>query len=95
VLLIPCPHCGPRAEIEFHWGGEAHVVRPGPHDAVSAREWADYLFGRNNPKGVSAERWRHTHGCRQWFHLLRSTESHEILASCPIGESARLAGAAE
>ena len=28
MLLIDCPHCGPRAEIEFRYGGEAHMVRP-------------------------------------------------------------------
>ena len=27
MLLIPCPHCGPRAEIEFRHAGEAHLVR--------------------------------------------------------------------
>ncbi|MEQ1611156.1 MAG: sarcosine oxidase subunit delta, partial [Hyphomicrobiaceae bacterium] len=27
MLLIECPHCGPRAEIEFRCGGEAHVAR--------------------------------------------------------------------
>ena len=38
--LITCPHCGPRAEIEFRCGGEAHIARPAdpfalatlPHD---------------------------------------------------------------
>jgi hypothetical protein len=28
VLLIPCPWCGLRDEIEFSYGGEAHIVRP-------------------------------------------------------------------
>ena len=28
MLLIPCPWCGPRDEIEFHYGGEAHIARP-------------------------------------------------------------------
>ena len=25
MLLIDCPHCGPRNEVEFRYGGEAHV----------------------------------------------------------------------
>jgi sarcosine oxidase subunit delta len=29
MLLIECPWCGPRDEIEFSYGGEAHRVRPG------------------------------------------------------------------
>ncbi|MEB0164296.1 sarcosine oxidase subunit delta, partial [Glaciimonas sp. CA11.2] len=28
MLLITCPWCGPRAESEFHCGGEADIARP-------------------------------------------------------------------
>ena len=28
MLLIPCPYCGERPEIEFAYGGEAHIARP-------------------------------------------------------------------
>ena len=29
MLLIPCPYCGmDRPEIEFRYGGEAHIARP-------------------------------------------------------------------
>ena len=28
MLLITCPYCGPRPEIEFRCGGEAHIARP-------------------------------------------------------------------
>ncbi|MGZ8625813.1 MAG: sarcosine oxidase subunit delta, partial [Actinomycetota bacterium] len=24
MLLIPCPWCGPRDEVEFRYGGQAH-----------------------------------------------------------------------
>ena len=41
--------------------------------------WGDYLFMRKNPKGLYNERWFHAHGCRRWFHVVRSTVSHEIL----------------
>ena len=27
MLQIPCPWCGPRDEIEFSYGGEAHIIR--------------------------------------------------------------------
>jgi sarcosine oxidase, subunit delta len=86
MLLIRCPHCGPRPEIEFHCGGEAHIARPGDPDAIDDAAWAEYLFMRSNPKGMLAERWVHRHGCRQWFNLLRDTVTHRIVLSYRIGE---------
>jgi sarcosine oxidase, subunit delta len=84
MLLIPCPWCGERDEIEFRYGGEAHISRADPagDDAV----WADYLYMRANPKGLFAERWVHQHGCRRWFNLLRDTATHRIVAVYKIGE---------
>lgn len=87
MLLISCPHCGPRDEIEFRCGGETHVVRPGPAEAVSEDAWADYLFMRQNPRGPHAERWLHAAGCRTWFNLLRDTVTHEIKAVYPMGHA--------
>ncbi|OYZ70584.1 MAG: sarcosine oxidase subunit delta, partial [Rhizobiales bacterium 24-66-13] len=52
MLLIPCPYCGARPEIEFHCGGEAHIARPADPSALSDAEWAEYLFIRKSPKGV-------------------------------------------
>lgn len=79
MLLIPCPHCGPRAETEFTCGGESHIARPGPPDQVEDRRWAEYLFYRDNPRGVVFERWLHGLGCGQWFNVARDTLSHRIL----------------
>jgi len=28
MLLIPCPWCGPRNEMEFSYGHEGHIARP-------------------------------------------------------------------
>src|SRR4051812_42290357 len=86
MLLIPCPWCGPRDEIEFRYGGEAHIARPADPDALDDAAWADYLFMRVNPNGVLAERWVHQHGCRRWFNLLRDTVSHRIIAAYRIRE---------
>ena len=44
MLLIPCPWCGPRDEIEFKYGGEAHIARPLDPAALSDAEWADEVF---------------------------------------------------
>jgi sarcosine oxidase subunit delta len=80
MLLIACPWCGPRDEIEFRCGGQSHVTRPEPYDQVTDEAWGRYLFTRLNPKGVHFERWAHSAGCRQWFNLARDTVTHEIKA---------------
>ncbi len=82
MLLIDCPWCGPRDEIEFSYGGESHLRRP-DNDA----EWTEYLFFRKNPKGLAFERWVHAQGCRQWFNLARDTVSHRVLAIYAMGEA--------
>ncbi|HZG34326.1 MAG TPA: sarcosine oxidase subunit delta [Gaiellaceae bacterium] len=79
MLLVPCPWCGDRAELEFSYGGEARVAYPGDSDALADGEWARYLFFRANPRGRFRERWVHTHGCRRWFELERDTETHRIV----------------
>lgn len=73
MLLIPCPVCGPRPEAEFTYAGQAHIVRPAEPGGLSDQEWADFLYARTNPRGVHAERWRHTHGCARFFSVSRDT----------------------
>ncbi|NUB09127.1 sarcosine oxidase subunit delta [Azospirillum sp. Vi22] len=85
MLLIPCPHCGPREEREFRCGGESHVARPSFAEAPDDEAFAEYLYVRTNPRGVQAERWHHLYGCRRWFNLLRDTVTHEIAAVYPMG----------
>ncbi|KQS05001.1 sarcosine oxidase subunit delta [Sphingomonas sp. Leaf357] len=80
MLLINCPLCGPRDELEFRCGGESHVSRPGPAETVSDTDWSAYLFARSNPKGVHYERWVHAFGCRRWFNVARHTVTHRIEA---------------
>jgi sarcosine oxidase subunit delta len=85
MLLIPCPHCGPRPEIEVRCGGEAHIARPADPAGVDDEEWASYLFYRTNPKGTHAERWLHAHGCQKWFNALRDTVSDKVLNTYAMG----------
>ncbi|HEY3811956.1 MAG TPA: sarcosine oxidase subunit delta [Caulobacteraceae bacterium] len=82
MLLIKCPFCGERDEIEFRCGGESHIQRPASD--VSDETWGAYLFARENPRGVHFERWVHHAGCRQWFNLARDTVTHEIRSVYPI-----------
>jgi sarcosine oxidase subunit delta len=85
MLLITCPHCGPRAELEFSYGGEAHIARPVDPSALDDEAWATFLYKRSNPKGVHAERWRHLHGCGRFFNVLRDTVSDAIVTTYPAG----------
>lgn len=83
MLLITCPHCGPRDEVEFHYGGQAQVAYPADPDALNDAAWARFLFYRDNPAGPFAERWQHSAGCRKWFDTVRDTVSYEFLPSEP------------
>ena len=77
MMSLPCPHCGPRDETEFGYGGQAGVAYPARPGDLDDRAWAEYLFVRDNPRGWSTERWVHRAGCRQWFVLRRHTVPHE------------------
>ncbi|WP_417234968.1 sarcosine oxidase subunit delta [Arthrobacter sp.] len=86
MLLIDCPNCGPRDETEYHYGGQAHVAYPQDPSALTDTEWSRFLFYRQNPKGVFAERWNHAAGCRKWFNALRDTATYEIQAIYQLDE---------
>ncbi|MBP2268627.1 sarcosine oxidase subunit delta [Pseudarthrobacter sp. PvP004] len=86
MLLISCPNCGPRDETEFHYGGQAHIAYPESPNDLTDREWAEYLFYRENTKGTFAERWVHSTGCRQWFNMLRDTVSYDIHSIYAMGQ---------
>ena len=80
----------------FKVGGGSHASDPAgfveQRAKASDEEWANYLFYRDNVRGVHRERWLHSFGCRQWFLVERDTVTHDILGSCRFDES-RGAGA--
>jgi len=82
MLLIPCPWCGPRNQIEFTYGGDATVRRPAA--GAPEAEWTQYVYVRDNPMGPHDEWWLHSAGCRQWFKLNRDTRTQEILACADL-----------
>jgi len=86
MLLIHCPYCGARPELEFAYGGEAHIARPPEPAKTSEQAWADYLYMRGNTRGLHAERWRHTRGCGRFFNALRDTTTDHIHATYRVGE---------
>ena len=85
MLLIPCPWCGARGQVEFTYGGDATVRRPAPNG--SEEEWFGYVYIRANPAGPHDELWLHGAGCRQWFKVRRDTRTHEILSSARLNEA--------
>jgi sarcosine oxidase subunit delta len=85
MLVIPCPHCGPRPENEFHYAGEAHIARPADPETLSDEAWAEFLYLRSNAKGRHAERWRHLHGCGRFFNCIRDTVTDRIERTYPAG----------
>ena len=87
MLLIHCPYCGSCPEIEFAYGGEAHIARPHNPALLDDDQWADFLFLRSNAKGVHCERWRHAHGCARFFNAIRDTLSDQFLMTYEIGQA--------
>ena len=86
MLLIECPHCGVRPELEFSYAGEAHLVRPADPSTLNDEEWAHFLFHRVNVKGLHYERWRHLHGCARFFNAVRDTATDKFLTTYESGQ---------
>lgn len=76
MLIIHCPHCGPRDHTEFSYGGDAGARRPA-NDADTAA-WVDFVYIRDNPRGPHDELWHHVQGCRAWIVVRRDTVTHAI-----------------
>ena len=77
------PWCGTRDELEFSLGGESPLTRPTL--AASDAIWSDYLFNKENTKGIHFERWMHSYGCGRWFNVARDTVTHEIYEVYKMG----------
>ncbi len=87
MLLIRCPYCEEeRPELEFRHAGEAHIARPANIAEISDEEFERFFFIRANPKGVTFERWRHTHGCARFFNAARDTVTDRFLVTYKAGE---------
>lgn len=75
MLLIACPHCGPRNSDEFAYKGE--MTRRPPSD-TDPGTWRSYLYERDNAAGWQREQWLHTAGCRRFLVVERHTVTNEI-----------------
>jgi len=88
MQLIECPWCGPREEVDFSYGGQAHVPYPDNSAELSDVEWSQFVFFRENTKGAFRERWMHSAGCRRWFNAVRDTTTYRFLAVYTLDEKA-------
>jgi heterotetrameric sarcosine oxidase delta subunit len=82
MMLLCCPHCGPRAQAEFTYERTVDSVvtlDAAPEDAMKT------LFKRGNPRGVDEEIWRHTYGCRAWMVVTRHRVTNEISGVRAVG----------
>ena len=85
MMLIKCPHCGPRAQTEFVYERTIDSVvglDAAPEAAMKT------LFTRNNPRGEDEEIWRHTFGCRAWMVIAHHRVTNEINSVRAVGPEA-------
>ncbi|MGL3210600.1 sarcosine oxidase subunit delta [Bradyrhizobium sp. BR 1433] len=76
-MRIPCPYCGVRDVQEFTYLGDASPRRPNGLSATEAAMF-DYVYLRENPRGLHKEFWYHGAGCRAWLVVRRDTLTHTI-----------------
>jgi heterotetrameric sarcosine oxidase delta subunit len=84
-MRSPCPHCGTRDIQEFTYLGDAGPRRP---DGLAPSEAAmfDYVYLRDNPRGLHEELWYHGAGCHAWLVVRRHTLTHTIESVVPAKE---------
>ena len=80
MLEINCPFCGRRAQVEFTYAGDATKVRPDTGGGTD-RDWFEFVYIRDNPRGDHDELWHHTGGCRRHIKVRRNLITHEITAT--------------
>ena len=80
MLLIACPHCGERAQVEFVYERTLDSIvalDAAPDDAMRT------LYTRANPRGWDEELWRHAYGCGKWFLAARDTVTMRVWGTYP------------
>ena len=76
MLLIPCPHCGPRDQSEFSYGG---LRSPLPALDAPTRDWHAAVHHRPGAASLCEELWYHDAGCECWITVRRDLATHDIL----------------
>jgi heterotetrameric sarcosine oxidase delta subunit len=84
MIVIPCPHCGPRNHDEFVYAGDAGPGLPAADAPLAA--WTASVYSRENPRGAHRELWRHSYGCGAYLVVERDTRTHEVASAAFAGE---------
>lgn len=71
MLIVTCPHCGPRPVEEFRFGGE--IPAPPEHLVDPFERDLDQVWMFTNADGPQVERWFHDAGCHRWSTHRRDT----------------------
>ena len=79
MLLIPCPWCGPRNQVEFTYGGDA--TREAPAADAPMRAWFDYVYLRDNPAARTTSCGCTAPAAGAGSSVRRDTRTHDILAA--------------
>ena len=86
MIVIPCPHCGPRNHDEFSYAGAATGAAPAANAPLA--DWNAWVYSRNNPRGPHRELWRHSHGCGAYLLVERDTRTHQVISAVFASEEA-------
>src|SRR6266536_2627311 len=96
MLLVPCPWCGPRDEVEFSYGGQAGIAYPADPDALDGA-FRSPVLGR--PRGVMTagpeEPCAFVEVSAPWFDLIAPATMVPLvdgLAAAAVNGVARLPG---
>ena len=77
MIQLECPNCSIRNVQEFRYAGENNP-RPKDHLEIDDAAWADYVYMRDNRRGLQKEWWYHRAGCQMWFLAERDTYTNEV-----------------
>jgi len=82
MMLITCPHCGPRDATEFHLRRRCERAAAGESGFSDERTMGRIrLQCATTPRGEHSELWQHSFGCRRWITVRRNTYTHDIRAT--------------
>jgi sarcosine oxidase subunit delta len=84
MLLIPVPYCGERPEIEFTYGGEAHLIRPAPPAATWMRNGPNSSICAPIPRALCRALAPRTR-LRPFFNALRDTTTDHFIVTLQVG----------
>ena len=87
MLLIRCPYCEmDRPELEFRYGGEAHIARPLDPSKTSDEEWARVSLHPHQSQGPACGALAAHNGCGRFFNAVRHTVTDQIVTTYKAGE---------